>query len=125
MRFIKKNFWTMLAMIFVITLSFAGDAFAQTPPSASQSFFTGTRNKLINLFINVKMVVFIIGGFGLVAVAFAAIFGKINWKWFAGLAAGLAILAAAGMAIQYVVGDGSGGFTGSSFSDTYGGETVP
>ena len=116
MRFIKKNFWTMLAMIFVITLSFAGDAFAQT------TFFSDTRNKLINLFLNVKTVVFIIGGFGLVAVAFAAIFGKINWKWFAGLAAGLAILAAAGMAIQYVVGAGPQGFSGSNVQDTYGGE---
>ena len=101
MRFIKKNFWTMLAMIFVITLSFAGDAAAQA------TFFTTTQGRLIQLFENVKLVVFILGGFGLVAVAFAAIFGKINWKWFAGLAAGLAILAAAGMAINYVVGTSS------------------
>ena len=100
MRFIKKNFWTMLATIFVITLSFVGDAAAQ----AQGEFFETTQEKLIQLFNNVKLVVFILGGFGLVAVAFAAIFGKINWKWFAGLAAGLAILAAAGMAIQYVVG---------------------
>ena len=97
MRFIKKNFWTMLAMIFVISLSFVSDASAQT-------FFVTTQGKLIQLFQNVKLVVFIIGGFGLVAVAFAAIFGKINWKWFAGLAAGLAILAAAAMAIEYVTG---------------------
>jgi len=120
MRFIKKNFWTMLAMIFVITLSFTGDASAQ-----QVTFFTGTRQKLINLFLNVKTVVFIIGGFGLVAVAFAAIFGKINWKWFAGLAAGLAILAAAGMAIEYVVGTGSAGFSGSNFNDTYGAQEQP
>jgi type IV secretory pathway VirB2 component (pilin) len=98
MRFIKKNFWTMLAMAFVITLSFAGDAFAQG------SFFDTTKKKLLAVFFDVKNTVFIIGGFGLVAVAFAAIFGKINWKWFAGLAAGLAILAAASMAIEYVVG---------------------
>lgn len=96
MRFIRKNFWTMLAIAFVITLSFTGEAAAQ------QTFFSITKNKLLTLFVNVKNTVFIIGGFGLVAVAFAAIFGKINWKWFAGLAAGLAILAAASMAIEYV-----------------------
>ena len=95
----KKNFWTMLAMIFVITLSFVGDASAQT------TFFDATESRLLELFRNVKLVVFILGGFGLVAVAFAAIFGKINWKWFAGLAAGLAILAAAGMAITYVTNE--------------------
>ena len=101
MRFMKKNFWTMLAMIFVITLSFVGDAAAQ----GTGTFFTTTESRLLELFRNVKLVVFILGGFGLVAVAFAAIFGKINWKWFAGLAAGLAILAAAGMAITYVTNE--------------------
>ena len=82
MRFIKNNFWTMLATILVVTLSFVSDASAQT-------FFVTTQGKLIQLFQNVKLIVFIVGGFGLVAVAFAAIFGKIQWKWFAGLAAGL------------------------------------
>ena len=109
MRFIKKNFWTMLVMIFVITLSFTGDASAQT-------FFTTTKTKLLNLFVNVKNVVFIIGGFGLVAVAFAAIFGKINWKWFAGLAAGLAILAAASMAIEWVTAGGQTQAMGDTFN---------
>ena len=127
MRFIKKNFWTMLTMIFVMTLAFIGEAAAADGGTgggslANTSLFSATRSKLVDLFINVKMVVFIVGGFGLVAVAFLAIFGKVNWKWFAGLATGLAILAAAGMAIQYVVGDGAGGFAGSRFSDTYGGE---
>ena len=97
MRFIKNNFWTMLATIFVVTLSFVSDA-------SAQPFFVTTQGKLIHLFQNVKLIVFIVGGFGLVAVAFAAIFGKIQWKWFAGLAAGLAILAAAAMAIEYVTG---------------------
>ena len=52
----------------------------------------------------------------MVAVAFAAIFGKVNWKWFAGLAAGLAILAAASMAIEYVT---NGGAT-TGMADTFG-----
>lgn len=100
MRFNKKKIATMLVMALVITLSFAGNAFAT-------SFFDVTMTKLRDVFVDVKNTVFIIGGFGLVAVAFAAIFGKVNWKWFAGLAAGLAILAAAGMAINYVVGTGT------------------
>ena len=116
MRFIKKNFWTMLVMALVITLSFAGNAFAA-------SFFDTTKSKLLAVFFDVKNTVFIIGGFGLVAVAFAAIFGKINWKWFAGLAAGLAILAAASMAIEYVVGSSVTADSveyGSGMGDTFG-----
>ena len=113
MRFIKNNFWTMLAMIFVISLSFISEAFAQT------TFFSTTQSRLIQVFQNVKLIVFIIGGFGLVAVAFMAIFGKVNWKWFAGLAAGLAILAAAGMAIEYFVGT-TGGVNNQTMSDSFG-----
>ena len=115
MRFIKKNFWTMLAMVFVFSLSLTGDA------AAVGSFFSTTKNKLLAVFFDVKNVVFIIGGFGLVAVAFAAIFGKVNWKWFAGLAAGLAILAAASMAIQYVTGDSTNSVDyGAGMQDSFG-----
>jgi len=114
MRFIKKNFWTMLAMIFVITLSFAGDAFA------GQQFMGTVSNKLVALFKATKLVVFILGGFGLIAVAFLAIFGKLQWKWFAGLACGLAILAAAGMAITYVTGDVGNYASTGQLGDTFG-----
>ncbi|MBR6412273.1 MAG: TrbC/VirB2 family protein, partial [Alphaproteobacteria bacterium] len=33
---------------------------------------------------------------------FAAIFGKVNWKWLAALACGLAIVAVAGQVVDYV-----------------------
>ena len=43
--------------------------------------------------------------FGLVVLAFWAIFGKLNWKWFAALCTGLAIVAIAGLIIDYVTTD--------------------
>ena len=39
--------------------------------------------------------------FGLIALAFQAIFGKIKWPWFAALAFGLAVVAAAGAIVNY------------------------
>ena len=52
--------------------------------------------------------IFIIGGFGLIGLAFAAIFGKVNWKWFAGLCVGLGIVAIAGLIVDYVTENDQG-----------------
>lgn len=107
MQFIKKNIWTMVAMVFVVTVALMGDACADDVMGLA---LTKTRN----VFEKVKSIVFVLGGFGLVAVAFAAIFGKVNWKWFAGLAVGLAVLAAANAVVQYSAGANAG------LADTFG-----
>lgn len=101
MQFIKKNIWTMVAMVFVVTFAMIGDACADDVMGLALS-------KTQNVFAKVRSIIFVLGGFGLVAVAFLAIFGKINWKWFAGLAVGLAILAAANAVVQYSAGAGIG-----------------
>lgn len=101
MQFIKKNIWTMVAMVFVVTFAMIGDACADDVMGLALS-------KTRNVFEKVKSIIFVLGGFGLVAVAFLAIFGKVNWKWFAGLAVGLAILAAANAIVQYSAGANAG-----------------
>ena len=58
--------------------------------------------KVTDAFQNSRKLIFIIGGFGLIVLAFFGIFGKIHWKWFAALCVGLAIVAVAGLVIDYV-----------------------
>ena len=101
MQFIKKNIWTLVAMIFVVTVAMIGDACADDIMGLALT-------KTQHVFEKVKSIIFVLGGFGLVAVAFLAIFGKVNWKWFAGLAVGLAILAAANAVVQYSAGANAG-----------------
>jgi len=116
MKFLKNNMWTLLALAFVFTLSVLGDASAQTIADTA-------KEKALNVFNNVKTMIFVVGGFGLVGLAFAAVFGKLNWKWFASLAVGLAILAAAGSLIQYATGSSEISATASGtggFGDTFG-----
>lgn len=60
--------------------------------------------KLLDLFGNVKMVLYILAAFGLVGFAFMALFGKVRWGWVCALAFGLAAVAAAGQIIDYVSG---------------------
>ena len=69
--------------------------------ASASSVFGAAGGKLVNLFVNAKMIIFIIGGFGLIALAFQAIFGKVKWAWFAALAFGLAVVAAASSIITY------------------------
>ena len=94
MKFLKSNILSITSMTFLFAMVMTSDALAVT-------VFGTAAQKLVDLFRNAKMVVFVIGGFGLVALAFQAIFGKIKWAWFAALAFGLAVVAAAGAIVNY------------------------
>lgn len=93
MKFLKNNIYTILSMVFLFTVVMMGDA--------SATVFDSAKGKLLDLFGNAKMILFVIGGFGLIALAFQAIFGKVKWPWFAALAFGLAVVAAAGAIVNY------------------------
>lgn len=110
MQFIKNNIWTLCFVALFATFGFIGDA-------AADSVMGLAKSKAVNVFQAVKTIIFVVGGFGLVGLAFAAIFGKINWKWFASLAVGLAILAAAGSIVNYATG--SDEVTSGNLGDTF------
>ena len=98
-----NKLFTMLAIAFVAgVMLFSGDALAD---DALSTAFT----KVLSVFQNARRMIFIIGGFGLIALAFFAIFGKIRWNWFAALCVGLGIVAIAGMIIDYVTVDAADG----------------
>ena len=81
-----------------------GDAWAD-----GASIMDTAATKARNTFDKVKTITFILGGFGLVGIAFQAVMGKVKWTWFAGLALGLAILAAAGSIVEYATGSTDAG----------------
>ena len=91
MRFLKKNFWTLSCLALVMVMAVSGNALAD-----GNTLMETAQTKAKSVFSSVKTIIFIVGGFGLVGLAFQAIFGKVKWPWFASLAVGLAILAAAG-----------------------------
>ena len=109
MKFFKKNIWTICSWVAVFAL-FAVDAFAQ-----GSSLMTTAQTKASNVFQSVKTITFIIGGFGLVGFAYQAILGKMKWSWFASLAVGMALLAAAGAIVEYATGD----TINDKFADTF------
>lgn len=112
MNFIKNNIWTICCALAVMLLG-TTDAFAQ---NSGTDLMGVAQNKGIAVFKSVKTIIFVVGGFGLVAIAFAAIFGKVDWKKFASLAVGLAILAAASAIVEYATGDTK---ATTDFKDTF------
>ena len=92
-------------------------AFMATSAFADEDVFTTITQRLSTTFKSVRTVIFIVGGFGLVGLGFAAIFGKIKWTWLAALAAGLAIVALAGAVVNYVTQDDGGTNEAVNWSD--------
>ena len=83
-------------------------AMVATTPDAYADAFGTVVGKGKSLFTNVRTVVFVMGGFGLVGLAVGAIFGAVKWKWFASLAFGLVILAIANAVVEYFTSGGVG-----------------
>ena len=97
----KKLFSILTFALFAGVMLWASDA------CAAAVWDTAFR-KVTEAFQNSRKLIFIVGGFGLIVLAFFAIFGKVNWKWFAALCVGLAIVAVAGQVIDYVTIDNTG-----------------
>lgn len=109
MNFIKNNILTICCVALIVLMGTADNALAN-------DLMKTANNKAVAVFKSVKQIIFVVGGFGLVALAFMAIFGKLDWKKFSMLAVGLAILAAAGAIVDYATGSSAGG----QLSDTFG-----
>ena len=105
-----KKIMVLCSLVLMFTVLFVNASFAEGVMDVAT-------NKAVGLFKHVKTIIFVVGGFGLVGIAFQAIFGKVKWTWFAGLAVGLGILAAASAIINYATGDSSAG--GSQLGDTF------
>ena len=97
-KFVK---YAMLSLAVAVAFTATG-AMAQ---GGSGNVFQTVIERLVVTFQNSRSVIFIVGGFGLIGLGFAAIFGKIRWTWLAALACGLAIVAVAGQVVDYVTRD--------------------
>ena len=72
-----------------------------TGAAADNDIFNTAFQTAVAVFKNVRAIVYVIGGFGLIGLAVAAILGKMQFKWLVYVALGLAIVAAADLIITY------------------------
>lgn len=112
-----KSLLKCLVIALIVGLVFYGlDAFAAQGSSGSNDVWKKAFNTLVRVFKNVRVLVYVIGAFGLIGIAIGGIVGKINFKWLGYLAAGLAIVAVADAIISYVVKPDQGGSTEAEIS---------
>ncbi len=120
-----KHFSKLFKLSFLMSLT-AFLLLTASPAYAANVFETIT-GRAVGVLTGVKQLVFVLAGFGIIAFAFMAIFGKLSWKHFAHIAIGLFLVASMGLFIQYfVTKDGTsyklsyGNYLGSAFGDTAG-----
>ena len=92
----------------IVGLAFYGfDALAGSGTGgADNKIWTNAFNTMVRVFKNVRVIVYVIGAFGLIGIAIGGIMGKINFKWLGYLAAGLAIVAVADWVINFATSAG-------------------
>ncbi len=95
----KKNIFLLSVLILFMVL-FCADAFAA---AVNNNMLTDVAKKGVNIFRKVKGIIYIFAGFGLIGIAYQAIFGKLRWNWFSGLAVGIFVLAAVGTVANYAM----------------------
>lgn len=101
-NFIKIS--DVLSAFFMVGLILLGTpALAQT-----DNIFNNIQSRGIEVFQGVRTLVLVLGGFGLIALAVLAIFGKIKWYWFGALAFGLLVVALAGSIVGWITGGSNG-----------------
>lgn len=114
------NFVKILSLMAIASIAFLATDASANMLGGNQDAFAVVLTRMVTTFQNVRSVIFVVGGFGLVGLAFAAIFGKVRWAWLAALAVGLAIVAIAGAVVDYVTQaeSASKAYTPNQFDDT-------
>jgi type IV secretory pathway VirB2 component (pilin) len=92
-----KSVLVAVGVVLAVCL-FIEPAFAQ----AQSDIFQSLQTKANTTFQNVRTIAFIIAGFGIIAIAVMAYFGRFNFKHLAGLIGGLVLISAAAAFINFV-----------------------
>ena len=99
-----KNLRQFLKSLFLMTmfclLIFSAQAFA-----ADGEIFDTLQNKLYNTLVDLRQIVYVVSGFGLVVFAVAAIFNKISYKHLGYIMIGLSLLALMFPFLEYFSGE--------------------
>ncbi|PZR86534.1 MAG: hypothetical protein DI537_28395 [Stutzerimonas stutzeri] len=119
---IKHFFFLAFAAMALVALLAPDVALAQT--NGNGGIFQTLSTKGTSTFSNLRVIMFIIAGFGIIGMAAMAFFGKFDWRWTFSMGGGLIILAAAGGIIYYATHAEEGGTIGGGLSTLQGNDTL-
>jgi hypothetical protein len=78
MQFLKKNILTLSCMVLILAMAFVGDASAAAD---GNTLMDTAKTKAKSVFTSVKTIIFIVGGFGLVGLAWAGMVGALAYTF--------------------------------------------
>lgn len=84
----------------IALLGFSRTVWADDPKLFSELIKSGTA-----IFEDLRELIFIAAGFGIIAVGVGGIFGNLNWKWLGAIIVSLIVIASAGEIISIMVGE--------------------
>mgnify|MGYP000457696803 CR=1 FL=1 len=84
-----KHFSKLFKLSFLMSLT--AFLLLTTSPAYAANVFETITGRAVGVLTGVKQLVFVLAGFGIIAFAFMAIFGKLSWKHFAHIAIGFCV----------------------------------
>lgn len=72
--------------------------------SSGGDLFSGLITTGSNIFNNLRDLIYVVSGFGIIAVAVGGFFGNLNWKWLGAILIALVVIATTGELINTIVG---------------------
>lgn len=109
----KMAFWGIMGLLLFISPA----VFAQT---SGENIFNEALTTLYHTFANVRTIVYVTAGFGLIGVAVAAISGKLPWRWLAMISVALFTLSMAERIVLYFTDENLGSTPQSDFATLQG-----
>lgn len=119
---IKNIVRVLLAAVFVCALSAAVPAVAAEQPddpdissvnniytdasfcNVGSGAFSGLLKTGVQIFNRLRDLIYVVAGFGIIAVAVGGFFGNLNWKWLGAIVISLVVIASAGELIVLLTG---------------------
>ena len=106
---INNNNILLFALLAIFCCFFdVATAFAETDPvtgcSVDSGLFSGLLMAGQQIFTSLRELIYVVAGFGIIAVAVGGFFGNLNWKWLGAIVISLVVIATAGELIVLLTG---------------------
>lgn len=91
----------LFSSVLCIAPTLAADA-AATTTGGDGKLFADLVSKGIQIFKGMRDIIYVVAGFGIIAVAIGGFFGNINWKWLGAIIIGLMVIGLTGGILTYI-----------------------
>ncbi len=94
-----------MVLVFLLVVVLCDEAFAASSfCNKNLGVFSGLVKSGQDIFNRLRDLIYVVAGFGIIAVAVGGFFGNLNWKWLGAIVISLVVIASAGEIIVLITG---------------------